>query len=319
MQQCLIASVLATPQIHFLQLFNTQIPHTRHFNWRTGPDMPFRMGEYIQAVFVEDMAYVGGGIAGQDPDCDCSVMGYNISSKTWTMLRKYRARNFAMTAINNQLVLVGGQEGHHRSKMLGAWKAHTEEWVYPYNEMPTARLRCSAVVHGKWLVVAGGRSESGGVLTCVEVMNTDTNQWYNGPSTPAGWVNMKATIIHDTCFFMGGFTGDRGAYIPPATSKVYSLSFHMHSSIHAEPSEEQVWKEIPGLQAVHSTPLTIGATLLALGGYRLSKAVTAIHLYRPDTEEWVRVGDLPTPRHSCACVMIAEREILAVIHRHGLY
>jgi N-acetylneuraminic acid mutarotase len=38
-------------------------------------------------------------------------------------------------------------------------------------------------------------------------------------------------------------------------------------------------------------------------------AVTAIHLYQPDTEEWVKVGDLPTPRWRCTCAMITDREM----------
>jgi N-acetylneuraminic acid mutarotase len=38
--------------------------------------------------------------------------------------------------------------------------------------------------------------------------------------------------------------------------------------------------------------------------------VTAIHLYQPDTEEWVKVGDLPTPRSHCTCAMITDREML---------
>ena len=50
---------------------------------------------------------------------------------------------------------------------------------------------------------------------------------------------------------------------------------------------------------------------LAVGGRdRDKKALTAIHLYQPDTGEWVKVGDLPTPRFSCACVMITDRKIL---------
>ena len=41
--------------------------------------------------------------------------------------------------------------------------------------------------------------------------------------------------------------------------------------------------------------------------------MTAIHLYQPDTGEWVKVGDLPTPRYNCTCVLInPNREILVV-------
>ena len=38
--------------------------------------------------------------------------------------------------------------------------------------------------------------------------------------------------------------------------------------------------------------------------------MSAIHLYQPDTGEWVKVGDLPTPRYNCSCAMITDTEML---------
>ena len=60
------------------------------------------------------------------------------------------------------------------------------------------------------------------------------------------------------------------------------------------------------------SPPSIGGSLLAVGGRDISSDIntTAIHLYQPDTGEWVKVGDLPTPCSSCTCVMITDREIL---------
>ena len=87
------------------------------------------------------------------------------------------------------------------------------------------------------------------------------------------------------------------------------------SQLHLQGSgkQHQIWKEIPGLQTTHSTPLSISGSLLAIGGKDKDhnlKVVTAIHLYQPDTAAWVKVGDLPTPRYSCTCAMITKREIL---------
>ena len=65
-----------------------------------------------------------------------------------------------------------------------------------------------------------------------------------------------------------------------------------------------------GVNILHSTPLSISGSLLALGGKKNGKAVTDIHLYQPDTGEWVKVGDLPSPRYNCTGVMINNRELL---------
>ena len=271
--------------------------------------MPLGMGGYVQSVVVPEKVYVGGG---RTMSNDGIVMEYDISSGKWAKLPPYRAENFAMTVINNQLVLVGGEEHEHYSKVLGVWRAESKEWTHPYPDMSTARSWCSAVVYSEWLVVAGGHGNGTIMLSSFEVMNTVTKQWYAATPTPTAWTEMKTAIVGDTCYFMGGFTD-----IGPTDTEVYSVSLPaLISQLHSQGSgkkgrQHQIWKEIPGLQTIRSTPLSISGSLLAVGGrVKGHKDVTAIHLYQPDTGEWVKVGDLPTPRCSCTCAMTTHREML---------
>ena len=37
--------------------------------------------------------------------------------------------------------------------------------------------------------------------------------------------------------------------------------------------------------------------------------VIELHLYQPNSGEWVKVGDLPSPRYDCTCAMITDREV----------
>ena len=112
---------------------------------------------------------------------------------------------------------------------------------------------------------------------------------------------------------MGGYTSTSGYR---GTDSVYSVSLPALISQTlpqvARENSHQAWKEICGLGIIESAPLSIGGSLLAVGGRDIASSndITAIHLYQPDTGEWVKVGDLPTPRSSCTCVMIADREIL---------
>ena len=78
---------------------------------------------------------------------------------------------------------------------------------------------------------------------------------------------------------------------------------------------------MPGLQTTRSTPVSIRGSLLAVGGRdKDDKAVSAIHLYQPDTGEWVKVGDLPTPQYHCTCAMITDdREMLVVEGTGNIY
>ena len=80
----------------------------------------------------------------------------------------------------------------------------------------------------------------------------------------------------------------------------------------------QIWKEIPGLQTGRSNPISISGSLFAVGGLLDNgHTVTTIQLYHPDTEEWVKVGDLPTPRKNCTCAMITDREMIVAGGERG--
>ena len=271
--------------------------------WRRGPDMPFGMSYYVQSVQVQGTLYVGGGGAGVDNRH--IVMTYDISAGKWATLPPYSTCYFAMTAIDNHLVLVGGQ-GCDR-KVLGVWSEDSKKWTHPYPDMITPRSSCSAVVYNQYLVVAGGRGAGGGRLY-VEVMNTDTKQWYAGPPTPIAWATMKTAIVGDTCYFMGGFI--EGDY----TNKVYSASLPaLVSQLNSDSSvkDTQTWKELPQLPVTSAAPLSISGSLLAVGGWdKDRKAVSALHLYQPDAGQWVKVADLPSPRYRCTCTMISNKELI---------
>ena len=274
--------------------------------------MPFVKSGYVQSVVVQGRVYVGGGIAVMDTDK--VIMEYNTSSAKWACLPSYQLDSFGMTVINNQLVLVGGREsfvGH--SKALGVWGAKSRKWMHPYPEMPTSRSLCSVAVFKEWLIVAGGVSQGMRSISSVEVMNIDTKQWHTGQPTSTPWDSMKTAIVGDMCYFMGGYTNN---IISDWTDSVYCVSLpalvSQAQSRVSRKNSHSAWKELrrPGVK--YSVPLSISGSLLAVGGYDSASRddITAIHLYQPDTGEWVKVGDLPTPRRKLTCAMITNREIL---------
>ena len=268
--------------------------------------MLFGMSDYIQSVVMDGRLYVGGGYTEIDKNKH-RVMVYDLSLKKWGILPPYRAVSFAMVVINYQLVLVGGCESGF-IKILGVWEAYRSAWSHPYPEMPTARSRPSVLAHKEWLVVAGGQ-KTGACVSCVEVLNTDNKQWYTGPPTPIPWCNMRTAVAGDMAYVMGGvdqtYSNTRRVYcidIQMLLSNITSKAFRR--------TEKQIWKEIPELQLTNSTPLVVNGSLLAVGGQDKDwEAVTAIHLYQPDEGEWMKVGDLPSPRSSCTCTMTTDREV----------
>ena len=294
-----------------------QVPPPLQFTWRRGHDMPFTMSSYIQSVQVQDTLYVGGGEAGYR--CSSNnyvVMTYDIRADKWATLPPYRAYKFAMTVINNHLVLVGGYEHSDYSKVLGVWRADSKKWTHPYPDMIIPRRSCSAVTYKQWVVVAGGCG-AGNRLSSVEVMNTDTKQWYAGPPTPIAWSSMKTAVVDGVCYFMGGWIGEDTA----DHVKVYSLSLPaLVSQLNSDSSakDTQIWKEISQLPVQHAAPLSISGSLLAVGGMdKDRKAVGAIHFYQPDDGQWVTVSDMPTQWFWCTCIMTTDQELLVAGGTHN--
>ena len=119
---------------------------------------------------------------------------------------------------------------------------------------------------------------------------------------------MKTAIVGDLWYLMGGCDVNGRA-----TDKVYSVSLPaLISQVNSTQRDPQIWKCISGLGLYYSTPLSISGSLLAVGEKIMDKRelVTTIHHYQPETGEWVKVGDLPSPRSRCTCTVMNNGEVL---------
>ena len=262
--------------------------------------MPFNMCNYIQSVEVNGTVYVGGGFATKDVD-GYTVMAYDMQSCKWHTLPPYNARNFAMTTINNKLILVGGHHDDGVVDQLGVWKTDSNQWTRPFRAMPTPRFSPSATSYKHWLVVAGGFKQVS--LSTVEVLDVDNKQWSTAPSIPITWRGMKSTKIGDTWYIMGG-RHDMFSDTPD----VYSVSLEAFVS-HSASDSSKIWNKIAPLNCDNSSPLSLGGSLLALGGRDIKKecSVSTIQRYVPEINTWVPAGELPQPLYNCTCITTAGR------------
>ena len=173
---------------------------------RSGKDMPHGMRYHPQAVVLHGKIYVGGGKS----EKNTQVMAYDPRLELWSVLPSYHYELFAMTSIEDQLVLVGGEDTRSRKKtnVLGVWDEKLHYWTHPFPPMLTACSSPTVVNYQeKWLIVAGGSGE-GGDLFIVEVMDISNDHWYSAPPLPIPASKMSATIIDDnTMVVLGGASG----------------------------------------------------------------------------------------------------------------
>ena len=47
-----------------------------------------------------------------------------------------------------------------------------------------------------------------------------------------------------------------------------------------------------------------------MGGHNDRRISKDIHLYLPESKKWTKVGDLPTARSLCSCILLPSGELL---------
>ena len=69
---------------------------------------------------IGDSVYVGGGDSAKNEQ---TVMVYTVHTGSWRTLPPYESEWFGMAAVNNQLVLVGGEHPstYMTTNVLGVW------------------------------------------------------------------------------------------------------------------------------------------------------------------------------------------------------
>ena len=291
------------------------------FEWKRAADLPYNVTEYPQAVVINEKVYVGGRIASSSTDDAMPVvLVYDSYVNEWSTLPPYECVYFAMAAVNNRLVVIGGRDvnGYNLTAHLGVW-SRNEKWTKPFAPMPTARCSASATTYIKWLVVVGGRSlDLDMKLSNVEILDTVSNQWYSCAPLPrpSSSISLTATV-GNMCYALGGYTtGHNGS------KKVLSVCLDdLISQAVSQPASATVtalptpspWHSLPDTPLELSTAVCLDGVLFAIGGAIGSSLQpgTSIYLYSPSREDWFQIrGVLPQGRERCACVALTDRKIL---------
>ena len=230
-----------------------------------------------------------------------------LEQDQWTKLPEYTAKFFAMTSLANRLVLVGGRHPsiNKRTNQLAVFESG--EWTHPYPPMNIARCSSTAVSFNNHIIVAGGYDDKGRTLSSVEVLDVASRRWYIAQSLPNPRSKLKSTLIGNTLYLMGGWYH---TVMPTKTVHHVDLNELIAKAL-PNLDTPTLWQTLQEVPLVRSAPLSIGRSLLAVGGRDDSvNPSSSIHLYQPDTRRWVKVGDLPTARDCCTCSVLPSGEVI---------
>ena len=241
------------------------------------------------SVVINGMVYCGGN------DYTDVVIQYNPESGDWSELPKSPVAAFAMTSLNDQLVLAGGIGG----AKITVWDSGCSKWVHPYPPMPTRGGGSAAVGYQNYLIVA-----CGGVYGSeVEVLDSSSGRWYSAQPVPVGGYQMSSVVVGDHWYLSSfGRWKDKKehifwAHLPTLTSSA--------TSVHT--TTEHIWHELPTPPVERPTLLALQGHLLLVGGWEY---VEEIHCYDQETRQWRVCGQLPVAMYAPCCAVLPSGDLM---------
>ena len=252
------------------------------------------------AVLLGGNVYVGGGIEGRDIydyKENYRIDVYNLTTNQWSpspITTSYVS--YAMTVLDNKLVTAGGttKSSEVVKKVLvlnaGRWK--------DYSEMPTARRSATAIGYHSMLIVVGGGVKVEGKWTRIsstELLDTTNGCWYTCNNLPSPHQQMKAAIMNDQLYLLGG-NNDDGSYLQVFVSSLDTLSTHQLN-----------WQSAPNIPCCVSTPVCLyNKFLLTIGGVKNFSIISEVYFYNPSTNQWNHLSNIPSGRGYPGVVNVAE-------------
>ncbi len=276
-----------------------------------------------QCVLVGGRVYVGGGRV-KDEDDHQKVFEYFPEGDEWSPLPDHSHTRFALGQFQGQLITVGGRiEKDEYIGRVCQYKKESRQWTDFLKPLTTARAFLSIITTQSAIIACGGitNGEDDEPVSCatVEVYTTETNQWQTTDPLPIACCAMCSITIDDTFYLLGGDdTPDNSIKTVPSAS--ISSLVHKSMSHPQQPaaSSQQdghtsVWKTLPDIPVVDSAAASLGGCLLAVGGAdEQYEPISAVHVYIPPTNSWVKLtaGELPQPLHWLTAVQLSHNELL---------
>lgn len=283
------------------------------------PDLPVPIS-HATAVVIGSKVYVSGGTC-PDIDAALQVRVYSLDEETWSTLEKPAPQfDNEATAVDNQLVLLGGREALTAkiTNVVFTWTG--QDWVQDLPKMPTRAFRPGLVVSGGCVIVAGGIAEDDRtILNCVSILDTTARQWWTAAAVklPRPMFGMSLTVSSGDLYMAGGAieyhatthmcTFSTKAWRLPRITLQHLLSSREHDGT----GSIDQWEGIAPTMHKGSTFVQGAAHPLVVGGRDRSHAPTLdICVYSPHCKEWSMVGQLGAQRVSCAAVSLSRSTFL---------
>ena len=249
------------------------------------------------------------------------VFQYNTSRDEWSHLPLHPVYRFTMAKFAGNLITVGGAiPSTVPTGKVHRFKEESQEWEEFLEPMPTARCVLNVATTQSAIIAIGGvtgvRDGSPVVCATVEVYSSETSQWHTVDPLPAPYYGMGTVTRAGTCYLLMGWDADNKVVTTVTYASLTSLIQKATSPAHQSASPTSVWKTLPDTPLKMSAAASLSGHLLVVGGHDSSIKLTtsAVHVFLPFTNSWVRVTDmdLPEPRYACTAVQLLFNTMMVI-------
>ena len=274
-----------------------------NIKWEEGAPAPVNQSGHT-AVWLDGLVYVGGGYEAGLKEL-YTIYCYNLVNNSWSSLISTPYCLFAMTALNNNLLIAGGRNKSLKTTDQVLTLDATGH-LSNYAKMITARSLSTAAGYQGVLIITGGKDYKGLKLVSTEVFNSTTEQWYTCGDLPQPHYWLRSVIVDDVLYLLGGVNQDGKPSSAVFTASLDKLSMH-----------QLRWSTYQNAPRYRSAPVSVhGSHLLVLGGYKRveNDCTFTSDIYKLNiiNQSWEAVGHIPSKRYSLAAVSLADNRIVVM-------
>lgn len=210
--------------------------------------------------------------------------------------------DFAMTTLNNKLLVVGGKDKIPKStnRILVMDAGHLKN----YNKMVIARSHSSAIGHQGMLIITGGLGDNQIGLSSTELFDSNIEQWHKCSDLPQPHSHLNSVIVDNTLYLLGGFLN--GSYSSAVfTASLDTLSTHQ---LRWDTHQDTPW-------CCSASVSVRGTHLLVIGGNQkknhrmISGDVCKLN---KTSHRWEAIGRIPSIRSSPAAVCTPDDRVIVI-------
>ena len=271
-----------------------------NIKWKEGAPAPLGHA-YHTTVWLNGLVYVGGGYevalkASYNINC------YDPVNNSWSSPINTPCSLFAMTTLNNKLLIAGGKDKSDKTTNVLIMAAGQ---LKNYTKMITARSRATATGHQGMLIITGGSDDKYNKLSSTELFDSSNGQWYVTNDLPQPHFSLQSVIVDNILYLLGGINKD--SYSSPAvfTAPLDTLSRH-----------QLKWNTHQDTPCCASAPVSVyGTHLLIVGGSKMINEFTLtsdVYKLNKVNHSWETIGQIPSARHALPAVSTPDNRVIVI-------